>query len=63
VIPKVKREIFVGATEAGNEVVFERVDGTFSGIAVMHMGQDQLEIHILHHQKSLRAWEASLSNC
>jgi len=51
VIPKVKREIFVSATKAGNEVVFECADGTFSGIVAMHMGRDQLEIHILCHQK------------
>ncbi len=42
-----KREIFVGATEAGDEVVFERSDGAFGGVAAMHMWRDQLEIHIL----------------
>jgi len=38
-------------------VVFECVDGTFSGIAVMHMGWDQLEIHILCHQKIFEIFE------
>ncbi len=45
-----KRENFVSATEAGKEVVFE-LDDTFSSIVAMHMGQDQLEFHILRHQK------------
>jgi len=51
----VNRKVFVGATEADNEMVFKGVDGTFGGIAAMHMWWDQLEVHILSHQKSLRA--------
>ena len=31
----------------------EHADGTFSSIVAMHMGHDQLEIHILCHQKIL----------
>jgi len=51
VIPKVKRKVLVSATEASDEMVFKSADGTFGGIAVMHMWWDQLEIHILSHQK------------
>jgi len=41
-----KREIFVHAAEAGNEVVFECVNGAFSGIASVYMGWDQLIINL-----------------
>jgi len=33
-------------------MVFIGADGMFGSIAVMHMWQDQLEIHILSHQKN-----------
>ena len=49
VIPKVERKVFVGATKASNKMVFKGVNGPFGSIAMMYMGQDQLEIHILGH--------------
>jgi len=41
-----KREVFVCAAEAGNEVVFERANGTFGGIASVYMRRDQLIINL-----------------
>ncbi len=46
-VPKVKRKVFVGATETSNEMIFKGEDGAFSSIAVINMWWDQLEIHIL----------------
>ena len=62
-IPKVKGKVLVSATKASNEMVFKCTDGMLGSIAAMHMWRDQLEIHILSHQKNLSAWDASLSNC
>jgi hypothetical protein len=42
-----KGEVFVGAAEAGYEVVFERGDGAFGGIAMMEVGWDEFEVNIL----------------
>jgi len=41
-----KREVFVRAAEAGDEVVFERATGAFGGIASVDVGRDQLIIHL-----------------
>ena len=38
---------FVGATEAGDEVVFERADCAFGGIAAVDVGRDELKIDVL----------------
>ena len=50
-IPKVKGKVLASATKASNEMVFKGADATFGSIAAMDMWQDQLEIHILSHQK------------
>ena len=34
-VPKVQREVLVGAAETSDEVVFEGADGTFGGIAAV----------------------------
>ena len=34
-VPKMKRKVFVSAAETGDEMVLERADGTFSGIAAV----------------------------
>ena len=36
------REAFVGSTEDGNKVIFERLDGTFGGIPAMVVWRDKL---------------------
>jgi len=41
-----KREVFVHAAEAGDEVVFERANGAFGSIALVYMGRDQLIINL-----------------
>jgi hypothetical protein len=41
-----KGEVFVGAAEAGNEVVFKRADGAFGSVAAMDVGRDKLEVDI-----------------
>jgi len=41
-----KREVFVRAAEAGDEVVFERANGAFGGIASVDVGRDQLIINL-----------------
>jgi hypothetical protein len=46
-VPEVEREIFVGAAEAGDEVVFERADCAFGGIAAVDVGRDELKIDVL----------------
>jgi hypothetical protein len=35
-IPQVQREMFVNAAEAGDEMVLERANGTFGGVAPMY---------------------------
>jgi hypothetical protein len=42
----VEGKVFVDATEASNEVIFEGADGTFCGIAAMDAGRYQLEVNI-----------------
>jgi hypothetical protein len=46
----------VSATEAGNEVVLEGVDGAFRGGAVMNMGRCKLEVNVVHssHEEGLK---------
>ncbi len=39
-VPKMKRKVFVSAAETGDEMVLERADGTFSGIAAVDIGWD-----------------------
>jgi len=39
-------EVLVGAAEAGDEVVLERADCSFSGIASVHVWGHQLEIDV-----------------
>lgn len=46
-IPEMKREIGVGAAEAGNEVVLEGPDGAFCGIAAVDAGGYELEVYVL----------------
>ncbi len=41
-IPKVGREGRVDAGQDGNEVIFERADGTFSAVLSMHVRRDKL---------------------
>ena len=45
-VPKVKREVWVGAAEPGDEVVLERSDGAFSGVATMETGWDELAVDV-----------------
>ena len=42
-----ERKSFIGTAEATNEVVFEGVDGTFGGIAVVDVRGDKLKINLL----------------
>ena len=46
-IPKMQRKVGVGAAESGNEVVLERVDGAFGGVAAVDTRRGKLEIDIL----------------
>ena len=39
-------EVFVGAAQAGDEMVLEGSNGTLSGIALVYVGQDQLEVDV-----------------
>jgi len=52
-IPQVNWKLFVGTAKAGNEMVFESENGTFCSIAMMDMGWDQLEIHMLSNHEIL----------
>ena len=45
-VPKVQWEVFVSATETGNEVVLEGSDGSFGGIAAMEMRGGKLEVNL-----------------
>ena len=40
-----EREIGVDTTEAGDEMILERADATFGGIAPMDLGWYQLEVN------------------
>jgi hypothetical protein len=37
-------EMLIDATEARNEMIFERVNGTFSGVAAMNPGWGELKV-------------------
>lgn len=47
-----KREVFVCAAEPRYEVVFERANSTFSCVAAVHMGGNELEVHVFGAEKS-----------
>ena len=66
-VPEVKWKVRVGAAKAGNEMIFERADCTFSGVAAMDVWWGKLVIDGLLRQelleglgclvvKSLEAW-------
>jgi hypothetical protein len=42
----VEGEILINAAKAGDEVIFERTDGSCGGIVVMHARRDELEVDI-----------------
>jgi hypothetical protein len=42
-----EREVLIGTAKTGNEVIFEGLDGAFSGVAGMDTGWDKLEIDFL----------------
>lgn len=42
-----QRKVFVGAAEAGNEMVFEGADGASSGVSLVEVWRHQLEINVL----------------
>ena len=44
--------MFVDAAQAGNEVIFERADGTFGSIAPMDAGRYQLEVYTFLDEES-----------
>jgi len=50
-VPEVEGEIFVGAAQSSNEMVFECAYGAFGGIVTVDMQWDQLVIHIFSDQK------------
>jgi hypothetical protein len=41
----VQRKIFVNATQAGDEVIFERSNGTFGSVATMNARWGKLEVN------------------
>jgi hypothetical protein len=45
-IPKVQGKVGVGAAEASNEMIFERPNGTFGGIASVDAGRGELEVDV-----------------
>ena len=51
-------EILVDTAETGNEMVFERADGAFGGIATVHAGRDELKVDIGVVQKLLECRRA-----
>ena len=46
-VRKVERKILVCAAEAGNEMVFERSDGSFGGVAAVDVWRSELEVDVL----------------
>jgi hypothetical protein len=44
-------EVLVNATQSSNKVIFEGLDGTFSGIVVMDSGQCKLGVNVFLAQK------------
>ena len=46
-VPEVKRKVFVGAAESGNEMVFEGANCMFGCIASVIVGWHWLEIDVL----------------
>ena len=51
-------EVFVDAAQAGNEVIFERADGTFGSVASMHAGGYQLEVDTFVDEKGFEGSRA-----
>jgi hypothetical protein len=45
-IPQIQRRGWVSGTEARNEMILERADGSFSGVASMNMWRCQLKINV-----------------
>ena len=45
-VPQIHRERWIGATEYGDEVIFERAYCTFSGVATVDLGGGKLECDI-----------------
>lgn len=43
-VPEVEGERGVGAAESGDEMVFERADGTFGSVGSMEAGWHDLEV-------------------
>ncbi len=45
-VPQMEREIFVDAAQAGDEVIFERANCTFSGVAAVETRRHQLIVDV-----------------
>ncbi len=45
-VPQVEWKVLVDAAQAGDEMIFERADGTFRSVASMKAGRDKLEINV-----------------
>ena len=46
-VPEVEREVFVGAAEPGNKMVFECANGSFGGVSSVDMWWHELEGDLL----------------
>jgi len=46
-VPQVEGEVGVSGTEAGDEMIFERADGAFGGIAAVEVRGDQLVVDLV----------------
>jgi len=46
--------VFVHAAQAGNEIVFEGLDGPFGSIVTMDVGWDKLKVNIFCSQEVLK---------
>ena len=46
-VPEMHGKILVETAEAGNEVIFERPNGPFGGVASMDTRRNKLKIHLL----------------
>ena len=57
-IPQVEREVFVDAAETSNEVIFERADGAFGGIAAVDSWWGKLKVNFFFAEELFQSFGA-----
>jgi hypothetical protein len=59
-VPQVKGEIFINTAKSRNEMVFERAYSTFSGVAAMQSGRNELVVNVFGDEVGLEHRQQTL---